>query len=118
MKALLKKSEKPDPTTYTQSEKSNRTVFLERLGTIYRDQGNNEAAIETFRQMIAMGGDETTERGYQQIIDTWREAKEWQKATDAAREATQKLPNSRDLKMVFAAQQADMGNGDRAIKDV
>ena len=118
MKDLLKKSEKADPTTYTQSEKSNRTVFLERLGTIYRDQGNNQAANETFRQVIAMGGDDNIERGYQQIIDTWREAKEWQKATDAAKEAVQKLPNSRDLKMVLAAQQADMGNPDAALKSV
>jgi tetratricopeptide (TPR) repeat protein len=118
LKDLLKKSEKPDAVSYTQGEKSNRAVFLERLGTIYRDQGNNQAAVETFREMIALGGDDNGERGYQQIIDTWREAKEWQKATDAAKEATQKLPNSRDLKMVLAAQQADMGNSDRALKDV
>jgi len=118
LKDLLKKSEKTDTSTYTQSEKSNRAVFLERLGTVYRDQGNNQAAVETFRQVIALGGDDNTERGYQQIIDTWREAKEWQKATDAAKEATQKLPNSRDLKMVLAAQQADMGNADQALKDV
>jgi tetratricopeptide (TPR) repeat protein len=118
LKDLLKKSEKPDPATYNAGEKSNRAVFLERLGTIYRDQGNNQAATETFRQMIALGGDDNAERGYQQIIDTWREAKEWQKATDAAKEATQKLPNSRELKMVLAAQQADMGHPDPALKDV
>jgi tetratricopeptide (TPR) repeat protein len=68
--------------------------------------------------MIALGGDENVERGYQQVIDTWREAKEWQKATEAAKEAVQKLPNSRDLKMVLAAQQADMGDSDNALKDV
>jgi tetratricopeptide (TPR) repeat protein len=93
-------------------------VFLERLGTIYRDQGNYPAAIEPFREIVALGNDENIERGYQQIIDTWREAKEWQKATDAAKEAVQKLPNSRDLKMVLAAQQADMGDADKALKDV
>jgi tetratricopeptide (TPR) repeat protein len=117
MKDLLKKSEKADGN-YTQSEKSNRAVFLERLGTIYRDQGNNQAANESFRQIIAFGGDDNIERGYQQIIDTWREAKEWQKATDVAKEASAKLPNSQDLKMVLAAQQADMGDGDRALKSV
>jgi tetratricopeptide (TPR) repeat protein len=118
LKDLLKKAEKADPATYTQGEKSNRAVFLERLGTVYRDQGNNQAAVDTFRQVIALGGDDNGERGYQQIIDTWREAKEWQKATDAAKEATQKFPNSRDLKMVLAAQQADMGHADQALKDV
>ncbi len=117
MKDLLKKSEKPD-NSYTQGEKSNRAVFLERLGTIYRDQGNNPAANETFRQMIALGGDDNAERGYQQIIDTYREAKEWQKATDVAKEAVQKLPKSRDLKMVLAAQEADMGDADRGLREV
>jgi tetratricopeptide (TPR) repeat protein len=117
MKDLLKKSEKPD-NSYTQGEKSNRAVFLERLGTIYRDQGNNQAANEIFRQMVALGGDDNEERGYQQMIDTWREAKEWQKATDVAKEAVQKVPKSIELKMVLAAQQADMGDADRALKDV
>ena len=92
MRDLLKKSEKPDGK-YSNGEKSNRAVFLERLGTIYRDQGNNQAANETFREIVALGGDDNIERGYQEIIDTWREAKEWQKALDAAKEAVQKLPS-------------------------
>jgi tetratricopeptide (TPR) repeat protein len=117
MRDLLKKSEKPEGK-YSNGEKSNRAVFLERLGTIYREQGNTQAANEIFRQIVALGGDENIERGYQQIIDTWREAKEWQKATDSAKEAVQKLPTSRDLKMVLAAQQADMGEADKALKDV
>jgi tetratricopeptide (TPR) repeat protein len=117
MRDLLKKSEKADGK-YSNGERSNRAVFLERLGTIYRDQGNNQAANQTFREIVALGGDEDIERGYQQIIDTWREAKEWQKATEAAKEAVQKLPASRDLKMVLAAQLADMGEADKALKDV
>jgi tetratricopeptide (TPR) repeat protein len=117
LRDLLKKSEKADGK-YSNGEKSNRAVFLERLGSIYRDQANYQAAIEPFREIIALGGDENIERGYQQIVDTWREAKEWQKATDAAQEAVQKLPTSRDLKMVLAAQQADMGDADKALKDV
>lgn len=116
MTDLLKKSEKAEGK-YSNGERSNRAVFLERLGTIYRDQGNSQAANETFRQIIALGGDDNIERGYQQIIDTWREAKEWQKALDTAKEAVQKLP-SPQLKMVLAGQQADMGDPDRAIKDV
>jgi tetratricopeptide (TPR) repeat protein len=117
MRDLLKKGEKADGN-YSGSAKSNRAVFLERLGLIYRDAGNYQSANETFRQMVALGGDENMERAYQQIIDTWREAKEWQKATDVAQEAVQKLPTSRDLKMVLAAQQADMGQADQALKEV
>jgi len=117
MKDLLQKTDKPD-NSFTQGERSNRAVFLERLGSIYRDAGNNQGAVDIFRQMIALGGKDNLERGYQELIDTWREAKEWQKATDVAKEAVQKVPDSRDLKMVYAAQQADMGNPDAGLKEV
>jgi len=113
---LLKKTEKAE-NAYSQSEKNNRAVFLERLGTIYRDNHNDQHAVETFRKMLTLGND-NTERGYQQIIDTYREAKEWSKATEAAQEATQKLPNDRGLKMVYAAQLADTGQPDTALAQV
>src|SRR6202790_12497 len=113
---LVKKTDKAD-NNYSQSEKNNRAVFLERLGTVYRDNNNEQMAIETFRKMLALG-DDNAERGYQQIIDTYREAKQWQKATDAAKEATQKLPNDRGLKMVYAAQLADMGQPDAGLEQV
>jgi tetratricopeptide (TPR) repeat protein len=113
---LLKKTEKAD-NSYTQPDKNNRSVFLERLGTIYRDNNNSPLALETFRKMLVLG-DENTERGYQQIIDTYRENKQWQQATDAAKEATEKLPNNRSLKMVYAAQLADMGQPDAGLQQV
>jgi tetratricopeptide (TPR) repeat protein len=116
MQDLLKKSEKTDGS-YTQAEKNNRSVFLERLGTIFRDNNNDPQAIETFRKMLALG-DENAERGYQQIIDTYREAKQWQQATDSAKEAVQKLPNNRALKMVYASQLADMGQPDAGLDQV
>jgi tetratricopeptide (TPR) repeat protein len=113
---LVTKTEKPD-NSYSQSEKNNRAVFLERLGTVYRDNSNEQQALDTFRKMLALG-DDNAERGYQQIIDTYREAKQWQKATDAAKEATQKLPNDRGLKMVYASQLADMGQADAGLEQV
>ena len=111
---LLKKTEKPDGN-YSKDEKTNRAVFLERLGTIYRDQNNNAKAIETFRKMLTLG-DDNAERGYQQIIDTERSAKQWQAATDTAKEAVQRFPDDRDLKMAYAAQLADTGQADEGIK--
>ncbi len=113
---LVKKTDKPD-NSYSQSEKNNRAVFLERLGTVYRDNNNEQLAIETFQKMLPLG-DDNAERGYQQIIDTYREAKQWQKATDAAKEATLKLPNDRGLKMVYAAQLSDMGQVDAGLAQV
>jgi tetratricopeptide (TPR) repeat protein len=116
MQDLLKKTEK-NGDTYTQSEKNNRAVFYERLGTIYRENNNSTAALEAFRKMLALG-DDNAERGYQQIIDTYRESKQWQQATDAAKEAVEKLPNDRGLKMVYASQLADMGQADKGIEQV
>ena len=113
---LLKKTEKPD-NNYSQSEKSNRAVFLERMGVACRDDNNIPLALETFRKMLSLG-DDNAERGYQQIIDTYREAKQWQQATDAAKEAVDKLPNDRGLKMVYAAQLADMGRADEGLQQV
>jgi tetratricopeptide (TPR) repeat protein len=113
---LLKKTEKPD-NNYSQSDRSNRAVFIERLGRIYRDQSNYSAAVETFRKMLTLG-DESSESGYQEIIDTYREAKQWPQATAAAKEAVQKLPNNRDLRMVLDAQLADTGDADKALTDV
>jgi tetratricopeptide (TPR) repeat protein len=113
---LLKKTEKPD-NSYTQGERNNRAVFLERLGTVYRDQGKYTEANDAFRKMLALGDDNAV-RGYQQVIDTYREAKQWQQATAAAKEAIQKLPNDRGLHMVYAAQLADSGQPDKALADV
>jgi len=113
---LLKKTEKPD-NSYSQGERNNRAVFLERLGTVYRDQGKYPEAVETFRKMTSLG-DDSAVRGYQQIIDTYREAKQWNQATLAAKEAVQKLPNDRGLQMVYAAQLADTGQPDKALAEV
>ena len=113
---LLKKTEKPD-NSYSQGERNNRAVFLERLGTVYRDEGKYPEAVDTFRKMIALGDDNTV-RGYQQVIDTYREAKQWQQATAAAKEAVQKMPNDRGLQMVYAGQLADSGQPDKALAEV
>ena len=113
---LLKKTEKADGN-YTQEDKDNRAVFLERLGTIDRDNNNDTAAIEAFRKMLPLG-DDNAKRGYQQIIDTYREQKQWQQATDVAKEALAKLPKDQDLKMVYAAQLADMGQPDVGLQQV
>ena len=116
LQELLKKTEKPDGK-YSQEEQENRGIFLERLGSAYADNNNEQAAIETLQQMLTLGND-NAERGYGAIIDTYRENKEWQKATDVAREASQKLPNSRRLKMVYASQIADMGQPEEGLKQV
>jgi tetratricopeptide (TPR) repeat protein len=113
---LLKKTEKPD-SSYSQSDRNNRGIFIERLGMVYRDQENYQSAVETFRKMIPLG-DDNARTSYQDIIDTYREAKEWSQATVVAREALQKLPDDRDLRMVLDAQLADTGDPEKPLADV
>src|SRR5579863_1135245 len=113
---LLKKTEKSD-SSYSQSDRNNRGIFIERLGMVYRDQENYPAAVETFRKMIPLG-DDNTKTGYQDVIDTYREAKQWPQATAAAKEAAQKMPNDRELRMVLDAQLADTENPDKPLADV
>jgi tetratricopeptide (TPR) repeat protein len=113
LQSLLKKTEKADGK-YTAGEKNNRAVFFERLGGVYRDQNKTALAVETFRHMLDLG-DDSANRGYQQIIDTYRDAKDWTAATAVAQEAVKQLPNDRGLKMVLAGQLADSGQPDAAI---
>ncbi len=113
---LLQKTEHSEDE-YSIADKNNRAVFLERLGTIYREANKTQLAVETFRRMLDLG-DENAIRGYQQIIDTYRDNKQWQLATNVAEEAAKKFPNDRDLQMVAAAQEADMGNSGPAIEHV
>jgi tetratricopeptide (TPR) repeat protein len=108
---LLKKT---DPN---QADHTNRAIFLERLGVIFRDQENYTAAVETFRKMLTLG-DDNERNGYQEIIDTYRDAKQWAQATAVAKEAVQKMPDDRDLRMVLDAQLADTGEVDKSIADV
>jgi tetratricopeptide (TPR) repeat protein len=104
-------------TDNSQADRNNRAIFLERLGMIYRDQENYTAAVETFRKLLPLG-DENARSGYQEIIDTYRDAKQWPQATAAAKEAVQKMPGDRDMRMVLDAQLADTGDVDGAISDV
>ncbi len=113
---LLQKTEHADGQ-YSVAEKNNRAVFVERLGTVYREANKHQLAVETFRKMLDLG-DENAIRGYQQIVETYRDDRQWEAATSVAMEAAKKFPDDRDLQMVAASQQADMGNADAAIERV
>jgi len=113
---LLQKTDHSE-ADYSTPDKNNRAVFLERLGTVYREANRYPQAVETFRKMLDLG-DENAVRGYSQLIETYRDNKQWQQATDVAEEAAKKFPNDRGLQMMAASQQADMGNSGAAIERV
>lgn len=113
LQELIQKTQKP-VANYTSSERNNRSVFLERLGSLYRENGKNQLAIETFRKMVELG-DDGAERGYSQMIDTYREDKQWNQATAVAQEAAKALPKDRSMRLVLAGQLADNNKADEGL---
>ena len=103
------------PANAREGDKSNRALFLERLGNVYREAGRPLLSLETFRKIIDLGGDEAA-RGYQDVIDSYREQKQWNDATRTAQEAVKKLPNDKGLKLTLAQQMADNGKADESVQ--
>jgi tetratricopeptide (TPR) repeat protein len=113
---LVKRTEKSEVGS-SQADRNNRAIFVERLGMVYREQENYTAAVDTFRKMLSLG-DDNARSGYQEMIDTYREAKQWPQASAVAKEAVQKMPGDRDLRMVLDSQLADTGELDKAVADM
>jgi tetratricopeptide (TPR) repeat protein len=111
---LVTRSTSPDGH-YSAGERNNRALFLERLGNVYRETGKSAQAVDTFRKMVDLGGEEAA-RGYNDIIDTYREQKQWPEATRAAQEAVKKLPDDKGLKLALAQQLSDDGKPDEGIQ--
>lgn len=116
LQSLIQRSQRAEGV-YSPGERNNMSIFLERLGTVYREDKKPQQAVETFRKMLPLG-DDNASRAYQQIIETYRDNRQWKEATAAAEEAVNKLPNDRGLRMVLAAQRADMGEPDKGISEV
>ncbi len=76
---------------YTTEEKNNRGIFLERLGAVYHELDRTPDAIATYQKMIDMGGDSAL-RGYQGQVDTYRDAKEFDKAVEISQKAVERGP--------------------------
>ena len=99
---------------YTQEEKTNRSIFLDRLGAVYHEQNKTPEAIATYQKLIELGG-EFAKRGYQGEVDTYRDAKNFEAATEVCRKAVAANPNDRDLKLLLAWQLADTGKLDEGL---
>ena len=112
---LQKLVNRPLPADARAGDKSNRALFLERLGNIYREAGRPMLALETFRKIVDLGG-ENASRGYQDVIDSYREQKQWTDATRVAQEAVKKMPDDKGLKLTLAQQLADTGKADESVQ--
>jgi tetratricopeptide (TPR) repeat protein len=100
---------------YADAEKNNRSIFLDRLALVYREQNKTEQAVQTYQLMVAMGG-EYAERGYQGQVDAYRDAKQYDKATQVAQQAALAMPKDKSVQLMLAGQLADTGKADEGIK--
>jgi tetratricopeptide (TPR) repeat protein len=114
LQKLVTRSTAPDGN-YNAGERNNRALFLDRLGNIYKETGRPQQALESFRKMVDLGGDEGS-RGYQEVIDVYRDQKQWADAIKTAEEAVKKYPDDKNLKLTLALQMADDGKGDQGVQ--
>jgi tetratricopeptide (TPR) repeat protein len=99
---------------YTDEEKNNRSIFLERLGAIYLEQNKSDQAIAAYQKMIDMGGDSSL-RGYQGQVDAYRSAKQFDKAIEVSRKAVEANPKNRELKLMLAGELTDLDKVDEGL---
>ncbi len=114
LQLLVKQTTHPDGQ-YADAEKNNRSIFLDRLALIYREQNKTEPAVQTYQLMVAMGG-EYAERGYQGQVDAYRDAKQYDKATQVAEQAAQAMPKDKTIQLMLAGQLADTTRAEEGIK--
>ena len=114
LKGMLVATLAPDGK-YSDQDRSNRTLFLDRLGIVENEAGNTTAAVDAYQQMIALGG-ESAARGSDGLVDTYRDAHDWAAATKAAADAAKALPDNHEVQLAYARQLSDTGKLEQGIK--
>jgi tetratricopeptide (TPR) repeat protein len=97
--------------------KKNRARLTERLGLLYRNNAQYSEAADTFKEVGELDKDAAT-RAAAQVIESWRQGKEYQKSVSAADEALKKFPGDRMIRLVRASSLVEMGRGKEAVDDV
>ncbi len=113
LKGVLATTVKTDGK-YTEGERNNRGIFLDRLAVLYREENKTDAAVDAYKQMIELGGD-LKNRGISGEVDAYRDAHQWDKAAVVAQAAAKDAPNDRDAQILYAGQLADTGKADEGI---
>ncbi len=99
---------------YSAAEKNNRALFLDRLANVYREEGKTDEAASTYVKLADLGPD-FAERGYAAAIDADRDGHAYDKASNVAKQASDKYPKNRALKLMYATQLADSGHFDEGV---
>ncbi len=105
--------------SYTPNEQLTRMRLLEELGSYQRSNSQFADAAETFRKMLALDSTgKTGAQGSAELIETYRQAKDFSRASQEADAALKKYPNDRMIILVRASLLADMGQTDQAAASV
>jgi tetratricopeptide (TPR) repeat protein len=99
---------------YSDGEKTNRSIFLDRLGIIYREVDKTAEAVAAYKQLVTLGGD-YVKSGYQGQIDAYRDAHQWKEATAVAAEVAKAMPDDHGIQLMYAGQLADTGKVDEGL---
>jgi tetratricopeptide (TPR) repeat protein len=99
---------------YSDQERNNRSLFLDRLAIIYREENKIDQAIGIYQKMAELGA-ENEDHAYESQVDTYRDVHNYDKATQVARAAAAKHPKSRSLQLMLALQLPDDGHVDDGI---
>lgn len=112
----LQRTEKPD-AQYTEPEANNRAAFLQILGRIYSSQEKYGQAIDTFKQIVALG-DNQAPYGEGLIADTLRLRHQPDEALKVLNAAIEKYPNSNSLRLGRARLLGQQGHVQEAISQL
>ena len=117
LQGLVKNSEHAGDQ-YTPGEAHNRALFLERLGSVYREQRKYEPALQAFQQIVALGKEQAP-LGEQLIVDTLHQTHQLPRALEEVNSAVRKFPEEqRPLRTLRALVLGDMGRVDEGVKEL
>lgn len=103
--------------TYSDSEAGVRATMLEEYGILLRSQEKYPEAIDAFHQLAALGGDRAP-RAAVQVIDTYRQQKDYATALKEADSALKKFPDERMIKVEHATVLGEQGKVDQAVSEM
>jgi len=111
---LLKLTEKP-AGTYASGEIQNRTIFLTHAGYVCEQLEKYPQAITYFSEIKTLSADNAS-KSDSYVIDTYRTAKQLDKALALAEKGLKEYPDDKDFKMLYIDVLAESGKSAEAIK--
>ena len=114
LKSMLDDTMRP---SYSQAEARARSRILDEYGIVSRSSGKYDQAVTAFRQLSALSSDMAV-RGEIQVIDTYRQSKDYTAALKEADAAVKKYPDDKGLKVEHASVLADSGKLDEGAAEL